>query len=38
MKKEKLQMAMPKYRGFHETIMNNCMAIKWITWNKWTDS
>ena len=21
-----------------ETIMNNYMAIKWITWRKWTDS
>ena len=21
-----------------ETIMNNYMAIKWITWKKWTDS
>ena len=21
-----------------ETIMNNNMAIKWITWKKWTDS
>ena len=22
----------------YETIMNNYMAIKWITWKKWTDS
>ena len=21
-----------------ETIMNNYMAIKWISWKKWTDS
>ena len=21
-----------------ETIMNNYMAIKWITWKKWTDT
>ena len=21
-----------------ETIINNCIAIKWITWKKWTDS
>ena len=28
MKKEKLQLTMPKYKGLHETIMNNYMAIK----------
>ena len=22
----------------NETTMNNYMAIKWITWKKWTDS
>ena len=22
----------------YKTIMNNYMAIKWITWKKWTDS
>ena len=27
-----------KYKGLCETIMNNSMAIKWITWKKWTDS
>ena len=32
MKKERLQPAMPKYKGLHESIMNNYMAIKWITW------
>ena len=25
-------------RIIKETIMNNHMAIKWITWKKWTDS
>ena len=25
-------------RIIKETIMNNHMAIKWITWTKWTDS
>ena len=38
MKKERLQQTVQKYKGLHETIMNNYMAIKWITWNKWTDS
>ena len=22
----------------YETILYNCMEIKWITWKKWTDS
>ena len=38
MKKERLQQTMQKYKGLQETIMNNYMAIKWITWKKWTDS
>ena len=25
-------------RGLWETIVNNYMAIKWITWKKWRDS
>ena len=38
---------MKKRRGYnrqcrntkdYEIIMNNYMAIKWITWKKWTDS
>ena len=33
-----LQQIMWKYQGVLETIMNNYMAIKWITWKKWTDS
>ena len=37
-KKERLQQTMQKYKGLEETIMNNYMAIKWITWKKWTDS
>ena len=37
MKKERLQQTMQKYKDY-ETIMNNYMAIKWITWKKWTDS
>ena len=37
-KKERLQQTMQKYKGLKETIMNNYMAIKWITWKKWTDS
>ena len=36
MKKERLQQTMQKYKGLYETIMNNYMAIKWITWKKWT--
>ena len=38
MKKERLQQTMQKYKGLKETIMSNYMAIKWITWKKWTDS
>ena len=34
--KERLQQTMQKYKGLYETIMNNYMAIKWITWKKWT--
>ena len=37
MKKERLQQTM-LYKGLQETIMNSYMAIKWITWKKWTDS
>ena len=37
MKKEQLYQTMQKYKGLEETIMNNYMAIKWITWKKWTD-
>ena len=29
---------MQKYKGLKEIIMSNYMAIKWITWKKWTDS
>ena len=38
MKKERLQQTMQKCKGLQETIMNNYMVIKWITWKKWTDS
>ena len=38
MKKERLQQTMQKYKELLDTIMNNYMAIKWITWKKWTDS
>ena len=37
MKKERLYQTMQKYKGLEETIMNNYMTIKWITWKKWTD-
>ena len=37
-KKERLQQTLQKYKELSETIMNNYMAIKWITWNKCTDS
>ena len=37
-KKEWLQQTMQKYKGLEETITNNYMTIKWITWKKWTDS
>ena len=36
-KKERLQQTMQKHKDY-ETIMNNYMAIKQITWKKWTDS
>ena len=36
MKMERLQQTMQKCKGLYETIMNNYMAIKWITWKKWT--
>ena len=29
---------MQKYKGLQETIMNNYMAIKWVTWKRWIDS
>ena len=32
--KQKLQQTMQKYNKLQETIMNNYMAIKWITWKK----
>ena len=38
MKKERLQQTMQKYKGLKESIMNNYMAIKWITWKKRTNS
>ena len=38
MKMERLQQTMQKCKGLYETIMNNYMAIKWITWKKRTDS
>ena len=38
MKKQKLQKTMQKYKGLQEIIMNNYMAIKSITWKKWTNS
>ena len=34
MKKKRLQQTMQKHKGLQETIMNNYMAIKWITWKK----
>ena len=34
MKKERLKQTMHKYKGLSETIMNNYMTIKWITWKK----
>ena len=33
MKRERLQQTEE-----YETMINNYMAIKWITWKKWTDS
>ena len=38
MKKETLQQKMQKYKRLKDTIMNNNVEIKWITWKKWTDS
>ena len=38
MKKEALQQTTQKYKELQESIMNNCMAIKWITWRNCTDS
>ena len=38
MKKKRLQQTMQKQKGLEETIMNNYMVIKQITWKKWTDS
>ena len=38
MKEKKLQQTVQKYKGLEETIMNNDMAIRWITWKKWTDA
>ena len=38
MKKERLQQTVQKYKGVKETIMGNYMKIKWINWNKWTES
>ena len=37
MKKERLQQTMRNTKDY-ETIINNYMAIKWVTWKKWTDS
>ena len=38
MKKERLQQTMQKYKGLKETMMNNYMAIKWISFKKQTGS
>ena len=38
MKQEMLQQTVQKYKRLWETIMNNYIAIKGITWKKWTDS
>ena len=38
MKKNRLQQTTQKYKGLEETVMNIYKAIKWIIWNKWTDS
>ena len=37
MKKERLQQRKQKYKGLQETIMNNSMAIKWITLKKFLE-
>ena len=34
MKKERLQQTVQKYKGLQETVMNNYMEIKLITWKK----
>ena len=34
---ERLLQTMQRYKGVKGTITNNYMAIKWITWKKWTD-
>ena len=36
--KGEVKQTMQEYKGLSETIMNNHMAIKWITWKKGTDS
>ena len=36
MKKKTLKQTTQKEEGSQEIIRNNCMTIKWITWNKWT--
>ena len=36
--KERLQQTMQTYKGLQETIMNNYVAIRWITWEEWTDA
>ena len=38
MKKDGSQQTMQKYRVVLETIVNNYMAVKWVTWEKWRDS
>ena len=38
MKMERLQQTVQNNKGLEETIMNNYIAIKWITWKKWTGS
>ena len=37
-KNERLKQIVQKYKGVKETIMGNYMKIKWINWNKWTES
>ena len=38
MKKDRLQQTIRKHKGLQDTIMNNYLAIKWVTWKKWTSS
>ena len=38
MKMERSQQTTQKYKGSQETTISNSMAIKWITWKKWTNS